>query len=92
MKSAHEGDVLASDVAIDEVVLFEAGTVLVKKRIEILSILNVESVFIESRDKKELDTAEDIYINIDERFSYVEDSSYMMSLKHLVKDIVGNMR
>jgi hypothetical protein len=92
LKSAHEGDVLASDVAIDEVVLFEAGTVLVKKRIEILSILNVESVFIESRDKKELDTAEDIYINIDERFSYVEDSSYMMSLKHLVKDIVGNMR
>ena len=91
VKSAVQGDVLARDVVIEEVVLFEAGTVLVKKHIEILTILKVETVDIESRDRMKFSTIKEAHKNIDKRFSYVEDNSFMMSLKNLVKDIISNM-
>ena len=92
MKMAKEGDVLLRDVMIENVVLFEAGTVLVKKSIEILQVLGVEAVYVESRDIKRFNTLKDVFNNIDVRFSYVEDNPYMMSLKRLIKDTLANMR
>ena len=92
MKSAVVGDVLSSDVIVGDAVLFEAGTVLVRKSIEILITLGVEIVNVEPRKVKKFKTLKEVYKNVDERFSYVEDNSFMMSLKYLVKDIISNMR
>ena len=92
LKMVKEGDVLIRDVVIENVVLFEAGTVLVKKSIEILQVLGVEAVYVESRDIKKFHTLKEVFNNIDARFSYVENNPYMMSLKHLIKDTIVNMR
>ena len=92
VKMLKEGDVLIRNVVIDDVTLFEAGTVLVKKSIEILQVLGVESVFVESRNIKKFNSLKDVFNNIDMRFSYVEGNSYMMSLKHLIKDTLASMR
>ena len=91
LKKAREGDVLARDVDIDGVILFEVGTVLVNKIIEILNILDVETVVIESRNRRTFGSLKEVFRNIDLRFSYVEGNSFMMSIKHVVKDILSNM-
>ena len=92
LKKSRDGDVLARDVDIDGVILFEAGTVLVNKIIEILNILDVETVVIESRNRRTFGSLKEVFRNIDLRFSYVEGNSLMMSIKYMIKDILSNMR
>ncbi|MFC1694069.1 hypothetical protein ACFL1R_11235 [Candidatus Latescibacterota bacterium] len=94
LQSAVEGDILAKPVVIGDVELFEAGTVLVKKSIEILGTLGVNSLYLERRTRKKTTSTKELLINVDARFSYVENNPFMMSLKSRIKDIlinIGNM-
>jgi len=86
-----DGDVLAGDIFVNDVYLFGTGTVLTKKRIEILKDLNVKSVVIETRYKK-YDSKKEIFNNIDKRFSYVENIPIMEHIKSWLKDIITNTR
>ena len=88
----REGDVLSEDIVINEVVLFDKGTVLVEKSIKILKALGIKSVSIEHREKKKFISIDDLFNNIDIRFSYVENNPLMMNIKHQVKDVIINMR
>ncbi len=88
----REGDVLSEDIVINEVVLFDKGTVLVEKSIKILKALGIKSVGIEHREKKKFISIDDLFNNIDIRFSYVENNPLMMNIKHQVKDVIINMR
>ncbi len=81
-----DGDVLASDLYVDDVYLFGAGTVLTEKRIEILKNLDVKSIVIEPRYKK-YGSRKEILNNIDGRFSYVENIPIMQNIKSWVKDL-----
>lgn len=92
IKSVVEGDVLAKKIVVGEVVLFDAGTVLVKKSIDILTMLGMTNVEIEGREGNKFRTLKDAFKNIDDRFSYVENSPLMVSIKYLVKDVVSNTR
>ena len=89
LNTVIDGDVLASNIYIDEVYLFGTGTVLTKKRIEILKNLNVKSVVIENRYKK-YGSREEIFDNIDKRFSYVDNIPIMEHVKTWLKDIIAN--
>ena len=88
LKSAVNGDVLANDIIINEVTLFEAGTVLTPQRIEILETLGVATVSVESRRTVRYKSIKEIYKKIDERFSFVEGKPFMMIIKSWVKDII----
>ena len=90
--SVNEGDVLAKEVKVGGTVLFDKGTVLVKKCIEIMTVLGVEEIDIEKRESGRFRTLKEAFNNVDERFSYVEDIPFMMSLKYVVKDVVSNLR
>jgi hypothetical protein len=92
LDSAQHGDILASDLVINEVVLFESGTVLTSERLEILKSLGISSVNLEDRTKSRYSSKQDFLINIDRRFSYVEDKPFMMTIKAWVKDILSNLR
>ena len=87
-----EGDVLKEDVVVGEVVLFGAGTVLAKKFIDILNMLGVEEINIESRESGSFRNLKEVFDNIDKRFSYVESNPFMVKLKYLAKDVVSNLR
>ena len=89
LNTVIDGDVLASNLYVDDVYLFGTGTVLTKKRIEILKNLKVKSVVIETRYKK-YGSREEIFDNIDKRFSYVENIPVMEHIKTWVKDIIAN--
>lgn len=89
LDSVIDGDILATDLYVNEVYLFGAGTVLTKKRIEILKDLDVKSVVIETRYNK-YGSRREIFDNIDKRFSYVKDIPVMEHIKSWVKDIVAN--
>ena len=82
-----DGDILESDVLVNEVYLFGAGTVLTKHRIEILKELNVKSVEIENR-KNKYSSIDEVFDNLDERFSYVKNSPFMQQIKSWVKEII----
>ena len=88
----REGDVLSEDVVINEVALFDKGTVLVEKSIQILKALGIKSISIEHREKKKFISIDEVFNNIDIRFSYVENNPLMMNIKHQVKDVIINMR
>lgn len=90
IKAAKDGDVLSKDLIINDVTLFEAGTVLSRQRLEILETLGVTTLSVESRSTKYKNINE-IFANIDKRFSYVEERSFMMVVKSWVKDIVREM-
>jgi len=81
------GDVLLRDVVVNEVYLFGAGTVLTKNRIGILKELGVKSVDIESRHRK-YSSINDVFDNIDERFSYVKNIPIMQQIQSLMKEII----
>jgi len=87
-----EGDVLSKDVVVGETTLFEKGSVLIKKYIEILTVLKVKVVEIEGREGGHFRNLKEAFKNVDDRFSYVEDNEFMMSLKYLVKDVLSNQR
>lgn len=89
LDSVIDGDILATDLYVNEVYLFGAGTVLTKKRIEILKDLDVKSVVIETRYNK-YGSRREIFDNIGKRFSYVKDIPVMEHIKSWVKDIVAN--
>lgn len=88
LKSTVDSDVLSEDLMINDVTLFEAGTVLTPQRIEILETLGVEKVTVESRQTVRFSNIGEIYKKIDERFSYVEKKPFMMIIKSWVKDII----
>jgi len=97
IKSVKEGDVLAKEVIVGKVCLFDAGTVLAQRSIEIMTVLGVEkveivSVGIVSKEGGKFRNIKEVYKNIDERFSYVEHDPFMMSLKYIVKDVVSDVR
>ena len=92
IKSVKEGDVLAKEVIVGKVGLFDAGTVLVKRSIEIMTVLGMEKVDIVSEEGSKFRTLKEAFKNIDERFSYVEQDPFMMSLKYIVKDVVSIVR
>ena len=92
IKSVNEGDVLAKEVIVGKVGIFDAGTVLVKRSIEIMTVLGVENISIVSEEGGKFRTLKEVFQNIDERFSYVEQDPFMMSLKYIVKDVVSNVR
>ena len=92
IEKVREGDVLLKDVVVGEVVLFGAGTVLAKRFIDILKMLGVEEVEIEDPEGGKFRNLKEVFQNIDQRFSYVENDEYMVSLKYLAKDIVANTR
>jgi len=92
IEKVREGDVLLKDVIVGDVVLFGAGTVLAKRFIDILNMLGVEEVEIEDPEGGKFRNLKEVYRNIDQRFSYVENDKYMVSLKYLAKDVVANMR
>ncbi|MCD6308372.1 MAG: hypothetical protein J7M24_05180 [Candidatus Latescibacteria bacterium] len=87
-----EGDVLSKDVVVGETTLFEKGSVLIKKYIEILTVLKVKVVEIEGREGGHFRNLKEAFQNVDNRFSYVEDNEFMMSIKYLVKDVMSNQR
>ncbi len=88
LKSTVDSDVLSADIIINDVTLFEAGTVLTPQRIEILQTLGVEKVNVESRQSVRFSNIGEIYKKIDARFSYVENKPFMMIIKSWVKDII----
>ncbi len=92
IKFVNEGDVLAREVVVGKVVLFGAGTVLVKRSIEIMTVLGMETVEIVSEEGGKFRNIKEVFQNIDERFSYVEHDPFMTSLKYIVKDVVSNVR
>ena len=89
--SLQSGDVLAESLAVNGVTLFEAGTVLLDKHLELLKMLGVETATIDPRRGRTFESLNDVFANIDRRFSYVEDDRLMMSVKYLVKDIITSM-
>ena len=82
-----DGDILAKDILVNDVYLFGSGTVLTKNRIEILKELGVESVEVESRQKKYSSIIE-VFNNIDERFSYVKNIPIMQQIQSWMKEII----
>lgn len=92
IKSVKEGDVLAREVIVGKVGLFDAGTVLVKRSIEIMTVLGVETIEIVNEEGGKFKNIKEVFQNIDERFCYVEHDPLMMSLKYIVKDVVSNVR
>jgi hypothetical protein len=90
--SVIEGDVLSMDVVVKDVVIFDAGTVLVKKCVEIMMNLDIKEVDIEGREGNSFRNLKEAFANIDKRFSYVEENKFMLSLKYLVKDVVSIQR
>lgn len=88
---AKEHDVLAEDVIVNDVTLFESGTELSLDRIRILESLGVESVVVLDRARKLVPSVDEAHANIDARFSYVEGNPIMQMIKYWVKDIVREM-
>ncbi len=92
VESLVEGDVIRKNVVVGETILFGAGTVLAKKFIDILKMLKVKEVDIDSREGGKFRNLKELFQNIDSRFSCVEDKPFMKALKFLIKDIVANQR
>ena len=84
-----ENDVLARSAVVNDVPLFEAGTILTAERIDILRTLKVPSVTIESREHHYY-SLKDIFTNIDSRFSYVQDNPTMRNIRMWLKDTLSN--
>lgn len=83
-------DVLARDVLVGDVCLFEAGTVLSRDRVDILRKLKVPSVCIMEREMHYY-TLKELFANIDARFSYVAGNPTMQHIRMWLKDIISNM-
>ncbi len=92
VEQLKEGDVLTKNVVVRDVTLFEKGTVLIKKYIEILTVLKVKVVEIEGREGGHFRNLKEAFQNVDDRFSYVDDNEFMMKIKYIVKDVLSNER
>jgi len=91
LEALKPGDVLAIPLEVNEVVLFEAGTVMAEKHIDILGKLEVETIEIETRQEKHFNSRDEAFRNLDNRFSFVEDDPLTISLKYIVKDVLASM-
>ena len=91
LDSAIHGDILESDVVVNEVVLFEAGTLLTTQRLDILKSLGLNAISIVNRIERRSVSLDSIYENIDRRFSYVDALPLMARIKTHVKDIIANL-
>jgi len=85
------GDILSDDVSIRGFPLFDRGTVLNSQRIEVLHVLRVETVSIESRVDPAAEPLDESLRKLDERFGYVDGAPFMMTLKSWMKDILIGM-
>lgn len=85
------GDVLATDVIVNDVVLFTAGTVLNTQRIEILRSVKMRVVEVEDRYKSQATGMDAVLQNIDARFSYVEKKPFMIQMRSWIKDVLMNL-
>jgi hypothetical protein len=85
-----ETDVLAKDVLVGDVHLFEAGSLLTRERVDILRKLKVPAVYIREREKH-YHSLREVFANIDARFSYVEENPTMMHIRMWLKDIISNL-
>jgi hypothetical protein len=90
LDSVAIGDIIDSDIVINEVVLFEAGTLITSQRLDILKSLNVRGISIVDRSARKTVSLDDIFENIDRRFSYVSAIPVMAEMKGYIKDILGN--
>ena len=90
-EEALNGDVLATDVVVNDVVLFTAGTTLTTQRLDILRSLKVPVLDVEDRYKSQATGTEATLQNIDARFSYVEDNPFMMRFRSWIKDVLVNL-
>ncbi len=84
------GDILATDLIVNDVVLFEAGTILTVPRIEILRALSIAEVTVESRESRG-NWLNETLNNIDLRFSYVENIPLMLRMKTWIRDVLINL-
>lgn len=88
LESVMENDLLDEDVVINDVALFEKGTVLTRQRIEILHALGVTMVFVADRDAVQDEMTRRVLDTIEARFSAVADDAHMMRLKGWIREIV----
>ncbi|MCE5250851.1 hypothetical protein LLG96_11585 [bacterium] len=88
LDSVVVGDILTDDIVVNKVTLFSAGTVVTRQILDILKTLKVPTLSVESRTIAGYDTLEATFGNIDERFSYVQDDPFMMTIKTWIKDIL----
>ncbi|MHB9031093.1 MAG: hypothetical protein ACYC9O_20180 [Candidatus Latescibacterota bacterium] len=91
IEEALNGDILAADVIVNEVVLFETGATLTPHRIEILKALEVRTLRVENRFRRRNDWLVNAMRNIDARFSYVQDVPFMIQIESWVQDILVNL-
>lgn len=91
LESAVHGDILDTEVVVNEVVLFEAKTLLTTQRLDILKTLGVQTISIADRSERRAVSLAEIYDNIDRRFSYVNALPLMAGIKTHVKDILANL-
>jgi len=92
LASICEGDVLLKDVKNGDVALFAAGTVVIKKIIDIMTILKIQEVEIENREGSLFRNVKELFEHIDKRFDYCQESELMTKLKYVVKDIAAQQR
>jgi hypothetical protein len=85
---ARVGDILETDVMVNEVVLFPAGIDLTKERLDILDAVGVKVITIEERYRSSGDQ-EKILKGVEDRFSYVHDMPLMANMESWVKDILS---
>jgi len=91
LDTAAHGDILDADVVVNDVVLFDAGTLLTTQRLDILKSLKVRSISIVERGERRAVSIETIHENIDRRFSFVDSLPIMAEIKEHVKEVLANL-
>jgi hypothetical protein len=91
MDAAAHGDILDADVVVNDVVLFESGTLLTTQRLDILKSLGVRMISIVDRSERRAVSLLDLHENIDRRFSYVDALPLMAKMKAYIKDFLTNL-
>ncbi len=88
LDDARVGDILETDVLVNEVVLFPSGIDLTKERLDILDAVGVKVIAIEERYRSSRDL-EKVLKNVEDRFSYVHEKPLMADMESWVKDILS---
>lgn len=89
IERVYDGDILGEEIFVDDVFLFGKGTILTRKRIEILKGIDLKELEIEPRFKKFRSLEENIS-NLEQRFSYVKNNPFMLDIKAWLTDIIVN--
>jgi len=89
IEHVYDGDILGEEIFVDDVFLFGKGTILTRKRIEVLKGIELKEVEIEPRFKK-FRSLEENLSNLELRFSYVKNEPFMIDIKAWLIDIIVN--